>query len=358
MTSPARNEASNLIQTGGSPVGLCPHCSVNAPNILLRQGWNALPEVGEKVAMFLNPLKNVITLKARQLKTALPLRLFALFFQGAPMMTCIYRKSRYASVLLMGALLLSTGPAAAQQAVPDWTGVWAMIGGTVFDRASQTGEGGSSTAGVRQHPPYTAEYEARYQANLALRDRGILPDPNSLCGIPTGFPRILNLPDVYEFVVTPKQVWVLAENGPNVLRIYTDGRPHPEPEDRWPTHTGDSVGHWEGDTLVFDTLSLHSSESGRTLLDRTGLILSEEAHIITRMGINTEGLMEAQLTIEDSAALTAPWVVTKQYRRLDEGARVYDYACNENNRNPIDPDTGWTLTIGPDGEVMDLAAPE
>jgi hypothetical protein len=228
-----------------------------------------------------------------------------------------------------------------------------MMGGTVFDSATQTGQGRSTTPGVREHPPYNAEYEAKYLANLALRDKGVLPDPNSLCGIPTGFPRMFNLPDVYEFVVRPEQVWILAENGPNVMRIYTDGREHPAPEDRWPTHTGDSVGHWEGDTLVFDTLSLHSSENGRTLLDRTGLVLSDAAHFVTRMRINAEGNMEVQMEIDDAKALTAPWKVTKQFSRLDKGTRVYDYACNENNRNPIDLETGWTNTIGPDGKVLD-----
>jgi hypothetical protein len=253
-------------------------------------------------------------------------------------------------ITLRTAALLLTVPlvsvAQAQTALPDWSGVWGMQGGTVFDRSTQTGEGGTTTPGVREHPPYNAEYEARYQANLALRDEGILPDPNSLCGIPTGFPRILNLPDVYEFAVTPKQVWIISENGPNVMRIYTAG-------DMWPTHTGDSVGHWEGATLVFDTLSLHSSESGRTMVDRTGLMLSDAAHVVTRMHINAEGMMEAQMTIDDAKALTAPWVVTKVFRKLDEGTRVYDYACNENNRNPVDPQTGWTYTIGPDGRIMD-----
>ena len=153
-------------------------------------------------------------------------------------------------------------------------------------------------------------------------------------------------------------MWVLAENGPNVMRIYTDGRDHPAPEDRWPTHTGDSVGHWEGDTLVFDTLSLHSSESGRTLLDRTGLVLSDAAHFITRMYINAEGNMEVEMEIEDSNALTAPWKVTKRFSRLEKGTRVYDYACNENNRNPIDSETGWTNTIGPDGKILDQPNPE
>ncbi len=244
--------------------------------------------------------------------------------------------------------------AASDSARPDWSGVWAMIGGTIFDRDTQTGQGGSTTPGVREHPPYNAQYEALYQSNLALRDQGALPDPNSLCGIPTGFPRIFNLPDVYEFAVTDDQVWVISENGPNILRIYTDGRAHPAPEDRWPTHTGDSIGHWEGDTLVFDTLSLHSSENGRTMLDRTGLMLSDAAHIVTRMHIDSEGQMEVQMTIEDAKALTAPWVVTKRFRKLEAGTRVYDYACNENNRNPIDPETGWTYTTDTEGNIIDL----
>ena len=242
---------------------------------------------------------------------------------------------------------------ASEAQLPDWSGVWSMVGGTIFDQASRTGEGGATTAGVREHPPYNEMYEARYQANLALRDQGILPDPNSLCGIPTGFPRIFNLPDVYEFAVTPKQVWVVAENGPNVMRIYTDGREHPPVEDRWPTHTGDSIGHWEGGTLVFTTVSLHSSESGRTLIDRTGLVLSDAAHATTRVKLNAEGQLEVEMAIEDPLALTAPWVVTKRFNRLESSTRVYDYACNENNRNPVDQETGWTYTIGPDGKIMD-----
>ena len=52
------------------------------------------------------------------------------------------------------------------------------------------------------------------------------------------------------------------------------------------------------------------------------------------------------MTIEDPKALTAPWVVTKQFRKEPEGTRVYDYGCAENNRNPVDEATGKTLTSG------------
>ena len=252
--------------------------------------------------------------------------------------------------------LMVETPAYAQrdwESLPDWSGVWQMIGGTVFDRSTVEGEGRADSPGVRERPPYTPEFEAKYQRNLALRDQDLFPDPITNCGIPHGFPRLMNLPDVYEFAVTPEQVWIIGENGPNILRIYTDGRDHPAPEDRWPTYTGDSVGHWEGDTLVFDTLSLLGSEEGRTIIDRSGLILSDQAHFVTRMRILDDGNMEAQMVIDDSKALTEPWHVTKQYRRVAEGTRVYDYACNENNRNPVNTETGQTLTIGPDGEFLD-----
>ena len=60
--------------------------------------------------------------------------------------------------------------------LPDWSGVWSMMGGTIFDRATQTGEGGSVTPGVREHPPYNAEYEKKYMGHLALRDADRYPD--------------------------------------------------------------------------------------------------------------------------------------------------------------------------------------
>ena len=110
-----------------------------------------------------------------------------------------------------------------------------MAGNTVFDRATATGPGAVLTRGLRERPPYNAEWEAMYQRNVKLRDESKLPDPINNCGTPAGFPRLMNLPDTYEFVVRPEQTWLLTENGPNVLRIYTDGRAHPAADDMWPT---------------------------------------------------------------------------------------------------------------------------
>jgi hypothetical protein len=236
--------------------------------------------------------------------------------------------------------------------LPDWSGAWSMVGGTVFDTATQTGRGGATTHGVRVHPPYNAEWEAIYQANLAKRDMDRFPDTNTICGIPVNYPRIFNLPDPYEFVIRPEQFWILTENGHNVMRVYMDGRP--PLKEPWGTYTGDSVGHWEGDTLVFTTIGLKGSRDNDGILDRTGLVLSDASQVSTRMRRSSESTIDVEMTIEDSKALTRPWVVRKQFRKLPVGTRLFDYGCAENNRNPVNESTGQTQVLGPDGKPLKI----
>src|SRR5262245_4931376 len=238
-------------------------------------------------------------------------------------------------------------------ALPDWRGVWQMVGPTVFDTSTvEPPNGRAGEPGVRERPPYNDEWEGRYKKNIEAIQKGVFPDPVNLCGLPHGFPRVLNLPDVYEFVVRPEQVWIIGENGPNILRIYTDGRKHPPTEDMWPTFTGDSVGHWEGDTLVVDTIGAKGAKDGDVIVDRTGLILSEAMHVVTRMRKIDASTIEAHNLIEHSKRLQAPWRVTKRYRSQPAGTRVYEYSCAENNRNPV-TSSGRTLTLGPDGKPID-----
>jgi hypothetical protein len=265
----------------------------------------------------------------------------------------------YAYVVALGlGVALTQGAAHAQggPALPDWSGIWAMEGPTVFDRATvQPPDGRTGEPGVREFPPYNDEWEAIYRRNIELVKEGRFPDPISACGVPHGFPRIMNVPDVYEFAVTPGAVYILAENGPGILRIYTDGRSHPGKDELWPTYTGASVGHWEGDTLVFTTISLKGASGNDVIVDRTGLVLSDASRATTRMRKIDATTIEAQMVIEDDKALKAPWRVTKRYRKQPAGTWAWDYACAENNRNPVTSD-GRTLTLGPDGRPIDRAA--
>jgi hypothetical protein len=266
------------------------------------------------------------------------------------------RLAGFFRVLVLGACaampVAVQGQSTAASALPDWSGVWALQGGNVFDRAIvQPPNGRAGEPNVRMTPPYNAEWEKRYRANLAKVNAGTFPDPISTCGTPAGFPRLMNLPDVYEFSVSRGAVYILTENGPNLMRIYTDGRAHPPADELWPTYTGASVGHWEGDTLVFTTISLKGAKDNDVILDRTGATLSEASRITTRMRKIDDMTLEARMTIEDPKALTAPWTVTKRYAKRP-GAWAWDYACAENNRNPIS-NSGRTLTLGPDGKPID-----
>ena len=177
-----------------------------------------------------------------------------------------------------------------------------------------------------------------------------MPDPISICGTPAGYPRLLALPDVYEFIVRPEKTWIITENGPNIMRIYTDGRELPEENERWPTYTGESAGYWKAGVLHFNTVSMIGEKN--TVLDRSGMTLSEKATISTSIFKNEAGLLRAELTIVDPIALSQPWHVTRHFRKLPKETRIFDYACAENNRNPI-TNTGKTLTLGPDGKPID-----
>jgi hypothetical protein len=253
------------------------------------------------------------------------------------------------------AILLS-GLAVAQEikTLPDWSGVWERYEGNggMFDiSTTQPPEGWAGSPGVRQFPPLTEFWEKKYKQNLELVALDRLPDPISICGTPAGYPRLLALPDVYEFIVREEKTWIITENGPNIMRIYTDGRTLPEINERWPTYTGESVGTWDQEVLVFTTVSMIGEKS--TVLDRSGLTLSDQAEISTRLFQNEEGLLRAELSITDPIALTELWKVTRHFRKLPLGTRIFDYACAENNRNPV-TSSGKTLTLGPDGNPIDV----
>lgn len=252
--------------------------------------------------------------------------------------------------------------------LPDWRGTWSRRGGTVFDRSSWTlnGKPASPTdpgaavddPNTRAHPPYTPEYEAIYTRHLALRDKGQFPDPLTRC-IAHGFPRIFNVLAPVEFVVRPEQVWILAEHTRATLRIFTDGSTHPPEEERWHNLFGHSVGRWEGDTLVFSTVALKGWRDQDSVLDRSGLILSDQATATTtirrvqesdRNGA-MEDLLLVEITMEDPLALTQPWTVQKRFYKDPAGTRIFDYECNENNRALID-DQGRSLMLDADGNVI------
>ena len=128
-------------------------------------------------------------------------------------------------------------------AQPDLSGVWVASGSVAFP----------------SEPSYLPEFQKFYEQRK--RD-GLKDDPAHYC-LPNGVTRITDR--LYKIVQTPKLAVVLSEgNTHSYRRIFLDGRAHPKDlDDSW---TGDSIGHWEGDTLVVDTVGFND----RTWLDSTG----------------------------------------------------------------------------------------
>ncbi len=255
---------------------------------------------------------------------------------------------------LASTALASTALAAhlpAPESLPDWTGVWMNFGPPtstdLFDGGTSEPRGCAAlTQPCRSHPPYKPEWEARYVKNLELAKTGSMPDPLTRC-YPRSTPGNMRSPDTIEFVNRPERTWIFIENGSQSRRIYTDGRGHRTGKDAFDNWTGDSVGHWEGDTLVVETTNVKGDE----MLDRTGVQLSGKAVIHERFRRLDANRFEDDLVIDDPVALTGPWKVTRVYKRVK--GPMYDYACAENNRNRIDPATGKTLTLDTKGNVID-----
>jgi hypothetical protein len=222
---------------------------------------------------------------------------------------------------------------------PDWTGVWNphernMFDPTAFDRIENKGKGAQD---IREYPPYNDKWEAIYVAKLKQNAMGVPTDPTASCR-PGGMPRIMTTPYPMEFVILADRVDILHEVSSQVSRIYTDGRPHPAGDDLDPSYMGHSIGHWEGDTLVVDTVGM----KGDTVYDVSSAPHSDQVHEIERIRRISPTQIEDLMTIEDPVAFTKPWVVRRTYD-LKPDWQIQEYICEDNNRNPILPD-GTTQT--------------
>jgi hypothetical protein len=149
-------------------------------------------------------------------------------------------------------------------------------------------------------------------------------------GVPGGFfPAPYN--NAYQIVQTPGYVIIVSEMIHEARIIPTDGRPHRQGGLR--TLTGDSVGRWEGDTLVVATANYNdkgsiatASTSGRM----RGVPQSEALHVVERFRRVDAGTIAYTVTVDDLNVYTQPWTVSMPLVR-DDNYRIYEYACHEAN---------------------------
>jgi hypothetical protein len=180
-------------------------------------------------------------------------------------------------------------------------------------------------------PPYNPEWNARYEAGV--HDKAMMDARNAtLKACTRSFPALMEAAWQFQVATLPEETLVVFENG-QVRHVYTDGRPHPSGDDIWPTPLGDSIGHWEGDTLVIDTVARDSSEP---LTPRAWVsMLSDSAHFTERVRLVDANTLEDKLRIDDPVAFTHPWDITLRYSRVTEMNRMIPTNCTENDRNPV-----------------------
>jgi Carboxypeptidase regulatory-like domain len=163
--------------------------------------------------------------------------------------------------------------------------------------------------------PWAAEIAGqRFQNNLK-------DVPSALC-LPGGvFP---GAPLLYKIVHTPSLLVQLFELDPHFRQVFLDGRAHPKDPD--PTWQGHSVGHWEGDTLVIDTIGFNNKAWIPNALPST-----ETLHVIERYHRPDLKHLEIDVILDDPATLAKPWR-QKMVWTLAPGEEILESLCNENNQ--------------------------
>jgi len=212
------------------------------------------------------------------------------------------------------------GHQAALDTLPDWGGIWFME----FRRPPP----GTTAPLPKLKGKYKAAYEA-WRKEVAAND-GVEKRARSNCS-PPGMPGFMALGQYpYEFLFTPGRVTINQEAWMQTRKIWTDGRKHLEDPD--PGFAGDSVGHWEGETLVADSIGFKDE-----MPLQTGMTHSDKMRIIERIRLSPDNpdLLLNEITVEDPEALEEPFVRTVSYRR-DRYGMLLEFQCSENDRNPVD----------------------
>lgn len=193
------------------------------------------------------------------------------------------------------------------QSAPDLSGVW-----------MQRDLGDSFSKEGPSLQPWAAE---RARANAAAGEAG---DPEEKC-FPPGIPRIYLHRYPVEMLQLPGRVVQFFEYDHFVRQIWIDGRKHPNRDDLDDTWLGHSIGSWDGDTFVVDTIGFNE----KTWMDNTGRPHSNALHMVERMRRVDHDTLQIDFTFDDPKAYTGPWTAQKVFR-LRPGWEISEQICADN----------------------------
>lgn len=221
--------------------------------------------------------------------------------------------------------------AAKLAAQPDMTGMWEIAEPagapegplfdpehSVFPKQQVKGEAtfGPLPGTYDARIPYTPEYQGIYRQYVAEAKQGHARDTFAAC-VPYGVPRMIgDHPDFFDIVQAPEVMIWYAAYGRTERRIFMDGREHPKAGDpnsfdAGPTYSGHSIGHWEGNTLVVDTINMIPA-----FFDETEAPHSSHLHVIERLRLIGDNYIENEITLIDPVAFVHPWVLKRYYKRI------------------------------------------
>ena len=166
--------------------------------------------------------------------------------------------------------------------------------------------------------PYKPEAEAKREEN---QKHWTERDPEVKCYMP-GVPRATYMPFPFQIFHNENSVFIAYEFAGAVRNIYLEDV-GPAETDSW---MGQSVGRWEGDTLVVDV----TGQSDQTWFDRSGTHHSNQLHVVERYTLISPNHIQYEATIEDPEVFTRPWKISMPlYRRMEKDARLMDFKCVE-----------------------------
>ncbi len=256
-------------------------------------------------------------------------------------------KGAFALVLLVGYTSFAHAQTSSKQRIeafaklPDWSGIWepdVFVGEGIGQGLSAEGlQAGAAVMGAEL--PFNAEWQAKFEAAKKTQEAAAAADPAHPPAPPyppcSSPPFILGIisPALFQWRVTPEETTIVNTVG-EIRHLYTDGRSHPAADELWPTRVGDSVGHWEGDTLVVDTVAI---KPDILLLNFLPIRMGDQMRFVERMRMVGHDELHDQLTIDDPVALTKPFTITFKYKRVTDTNRMVDEAeCDStSDRNPI-----------------------
>lgn len=241
------------------------------------------------------------------------------------MSNSIFSSARVAGALLCIALAGCSNDTANQQssssALPDWSGAWGTPRQTNIDSAAKLRE----TLKPEQLAKLTETRDKALSDDWDIRANYCVPA--KFGGFNFGFRGSM------EFLFNPGRVTLIWEGG-MVRRIFTDGRALPaDPE---PTDAGTSVGHWEGQTLVVETVGMRPDAPA---LGVPGSTIGENARVTERFSLKDAETLQIDSTLEAPDVLTTPAKITYIYKRHPNYNMASFTACPEYDRS-VDPETG------------------